>query len=203
LTAREVDQVVQRRSAQTKRSELVALPESDEALASRARDDAAALTEIYLRYAGPVFGYFRLRTGNAHVAEDLTSQTFTQMLEALPRFRAERFRAWLFVIAHNVLVDSQRRRRPILPLDDVSYLSDGHDPEAIVLDSLAGDDLRSALLQLSTDQCAVIDLRLSGLTGAEIASALGKSLPWVYTTQHRALQRLRALMAKDLKVTMQ
>jgi RNA polymerase sigma-70 factor (ECF subfamily) len=178
--------------------DVVAIPESDETLAIRARGDASALTALYLRYVDVVYSYFRLRVGDAELAEDLTSQTFTQMLEALPRFRAERFRAWLFVIAHNVLVDAQRRRRVSVPLEDVGDLSAGGEgPEATAMHALTGDELRCALTQLSLDQQAVIDLRLSGLTGAEIAAALGKSLPWVYTTQHRALQRLRALMSAD------
>jgi RNA polymerase sigma-70 factor (ECF subfamily) len=190
--------VVQRRSAQLSAPDVVAIPESDETLAIRARGDASALTALYLRYVDAVYSYFRLRVGDAELAEDLTSQTFTQMLEALPRFRAERFRAWLFVIAHNVLVDAQRRNRFSVPLEDAGDIRDGDNgPEAAALRALTGDELRRALAQLSPDQRAVVDLRLLGLTGAEIAGALEKNLPWVYTTQHRALQRLRTLMANE------
>lgn len=185
----------------SKFAEVAALPESDESLAGRALADSAALTTLYLRYVDAIYRFFRLRTGNEMLAEDLTSQTFTQMLEALPRFRVERFRAWLFTIAHNVLIDSHRRQRFSVPLEAAGDLhANGEDPETATINSLTGAELRSALSHLTADQRAVIDCRLLGLTGTEIAAALGKSLPWVHTTQYRALQRLRALMSEDEKV---
>lgn len=192
--------MAQYRSAPTQVPEVVPLPESDEALAGRALVDPAALTTLYLRYVDVVHGFFRLRTGNETLAEDLTSQTFTQMLEALPRFRAERFRAWLFTIAHNVLVDNARRRRFSVPLDDAAGVrASDDDPETAAISSLTGAELRNAMRHLTADQRAVIDCRLLGLSGAEIAMALGRSLPWVYTTQYRALQRLRVAMAEEAK----
>lgn len=189
---------MQRRSGQTKNPQVIALAESDEALAGRALDDPDALTTLYLRYVDMVLGFFRLRTGDLQLSEDLTSQVFTQMLEALPRFRAERFRGWLFVIAHNVLIDSYRRSRSAVRIEDAREVGvTTVDPEATALHTLAGEQLRHALEQLTADQRTVVELRLAGLTGDEIATALGRRLPWVYTTQHRALQRLRALLMDE------
>jgi RNA polymerase sigma-70 factor (ECF subfamily) len=51
-----------------------------------------------------------------------------------------------------------------------------------------------ALRRLSPDQQQVISLRLSGLSGAEIAAVLGKSPGAVRVIQHRAIKELRRLM---------
>jgi DNA-directed RNA polymerase specialized sigma24 family protein len=40
-----------------------------------------------------------------------------------------------------------------------------------------------------------VELRLAGLTGPEIREALGRSRSWVDTTQFRAIQRLRKVLA--------
>ena len=37
---------------------------------------------------------------------------FLRALAALPSYRAGSFRSWLFTIAHNVITDALRRRRP-------------------------------------------------------------------------------------------
>ena len=49
--------------------------------------DEAALARIYDAYARPIYRYHYSRVGNAPDAEDLTSQTFMAMLDALPRFQ--------------------------------------------------------------------------------------------------------------------
>jgi hypothetical protein len=49
----------------------------------------AAVAALYRRYLTPVYRYFCARTGDAGLAEDLTSQTFVAVLEGLPRYRVE------------------------------------------------------------------------------------------------------------------
>jgi RNA polymerase sigma-70 factor (ECF subfamily) len=50
---------------------------------------------------------------------------------------------------------------------------------------------------LSDEQQQIIELRLAGLNGPEIAAALGRSAGSVRTAQHRAIARLRALLGSD------
>ena len=47
---------------------------------------------------------------------------------------------------------------------------------------------------LPEEQRRVVELRLAGLTGPEVAAALGRSHDSVRTTQRRALARLRTLL---------
>jgi RNA polymerase sigma-70 factor, ECF subfamily len=54
--------------------------------------------------------------------------------------------------------------------------------------------LRALLAQLSPDQRHIVELRLAGLTSAEIGQALGRSRGAVDVAYHRALVRLRTLL---------
>ena len=78
----------------------------------------------------------RRRLGDAALAEDLTGEVFLRVLQAIRAGRAWQtsFRAWLYRIAHNLVVDHYRRRPPAPPVPvDEDLASDGHDdPAAIV-----------------------------------------------------------------------
>ena len=166
---------------------------ADQTLVERAQRDPAAFEPLYDRYLDPIHAYCYRRLGNRELTEDATSQIFLQALAALPRFRAHSFRAWLYTIAHNVVVDIYRAR-PALPLiDDGSIdqlIDDGE------LDLHASElDVRHLLAQLTPEQRDVVELRLSGMTGPEIAEILGRSHGAVRALQYRAYQQLRELLA--------
>src|SRR5437016_14588870 len=75
--------------------------------------DRDALEELYLLYFDRIYSYLHMSVGNRHDAEDLTTQTFLKMLEAIGRFRWQSapFSAWHFRIAHNLAMDHFRATR--------------------------------------------------------------------------------------------
>src|SRR2546428_11038640 len=87
--------------------------EMRELVARAQQGDRDALEELYLLHFDRIYSYLHLSVGNRHDAEDLTTQTFLKMLEAIGRFRwqAAPFSAWLFRIAHNLAIDHFRSRR--------------------------------------------------------------------------------------------
>src|SRR5436853_4242305 len=92
------------------------------ALVDRAqKGDRAALEELYLIHFDRIYSYLHVSVGNRHDAEDLTTQTFLKMLEAIGKFRwqAAPFSAWLFRIAHNLAMDHFRARRRWQPEEEV------------------------------------------------------------------------------------
>src|SRR5579885_3182891 len=94
-------------------------PDPDDAtLAAAARADPRAFTVLYERYLGPIYRYCFARLGNREAAEDATSAIFLKALAALPEYRDGGFAAWLFQIAHNVVVDLVRRQRPTVALGE-------------------------------------------------------------------------------------
>lgn len=85
----------------------------DGALLAASRSEPDAFVAFYERYESAVIGYMLRRTQNAEVAVDLASEVFAGALASVRRYRPERdsAAAWLFTIAHHVLVDSLRRGR--------------------------------------------------------------------------------------------
>ena len=168
---------------------------SDEALVAATLIDPQAFSGLYTRYLSPVYRYCYGRLGNREEAEDATSLVFTRVLVALPTYRGGSFRSWLFAIAHNVVLNNWRDRRSTESLELAPDIADG----AAALDDLAEESERRhsvqrVLASLSEEQRHVLELRLAGLTGPEIAAALGRSHGAVRTTQCRALTQLRRLL---------
>lgn len=171
------------------------VPESDEALARQAAADPEAFAELYRRYLPRVYAYCWTRLDGREADEDATSQVWLNAYAALPRFRADNLRAWLFTIAHHVVTDihRQRGRGTTVALDDEA-VDPARGPEHEALAAQTGAELRRAVRLLPADQQRVIELRLAGLTGPEIRVVLGRGRSWVDTTQHRAVVRLRQLL---------
>jgi RNA polymerase sigma-70 factor (ECF subfamily) len=164
--------------------------------AQRGQREAFAL--LYDRHLGPVYGYCYRRLGDREAAQDAAAETFRKALAALPRYRDRAFRAWLFAIARNVVADHWRARRPDVPLESAIEVRDAApSPEQLALAADALGTVVALLPRLSPDQRDAVALRLAGLSPAEIGAVLGKSRPAVDTTLHRALVRLRDLLAVE------
>ncbi len=172
--------------------------------AARAGDEAA-LAELYNLYFPRVYRYILARTGNPYDAEDLAEEVFLRMLDAIGRFewREAPFSAWVFRIAHNAVI-SQRRRdgargrstslSEALPVGSMG-------PEEMVENRLALNDIMRAAQGLPEAQRQVISLRFAaGLSVAETARAMGKGEGNVKVIQHKAIAKLREMLAQKPKV---
>ena len=167
----------------------------DATLVAIAKGDRRAFAPLYRRYVGPVYRYCAVRLDSREAAEDACSLVFTKALAALPGCRETAFRSWLFAIAHNVVTDAYRARRPTAPLPDAAALHD-HAPSPEE-SAIAGDERQSVqalLARLAPEQARVLELRLAGLTDTEIARVLHRSPGAVRATQFRAVARLRRLL---------
>jgi RNA polymerase sigma-70 factor (ECF subfamily) len=166
-------------------------------LAIGARTDRAAFAALYRHYVERVFAYCYRRLGDEAAAEDATSEIFAKALAAIPRFRPEAgsFRSWLFVIAHNMVIDERRRKRPA-PLIAAAERSRLPGPEQRALASDRSRVLRALLDELPRDQAQLVELRLAGLDDREIARVLGRSPGAIRVAQHRAIKRMRALFSE-------
>lgn len=169
--------------------------DSDNALAARALHDPEAFTLLYRSYALDVYRYCYRRLQDRYTAEDATSQTFVNAYAGLRRLGHKPFRPWLFTIAHNVVVDVHRNRRPHSSLDEAVIREDGGpSPEMVAIEHEQRDAMQQLLRRLSKRDREVVELRLAGLTGREIAQTLGCSGEAVRAAQYRAMRHLRELL---------
>jgi RNA polymerase sigma-70 factor (ECF subfamily) len=167
------------------------------------RGDADAIGQLYDAHHQALFRYVWSRVGERALAEDLTGEVFMRMLSALPRYRetAAPFRAWLYQIARNLLVDHYRQtgNRMNIPLGQVEMVGSAMmDLTTLVEQQLTLERVQQALARLEATQREVVTLRfLSGLSLQEVASVLGKSENAVKALQHRGLATLRQVLAQE------
>lgn len=168
----------------------------DAAMVARAKLDPASFALRYRRYVTAVYRYCYHRLGTAEAAEDATSGVFLKAPVALPRHRDDQsFRSWLFASAHNVVTDSYRARRPSEPLDSApDVVAAAPSPEDLALAAEGDRAVQALLTQLAPDQARVLELRLAGLTGPEVARVLGRTHAAVKIAQVRGYARLCKLL---------
>lgn len=170
-------------------------PLPDQTLLARAiRGESEAFGDLYERYMDEIHRYLFYRVADRFEAEDLTETVFLKAWEALPRFESSRinFRAWLYRIAHNTVVDYYRMRKPISDsLADESRDS-RPSPEHQVQARDEQQQLAAAIRELESGLQQVIIYRfINGLSHAETAQVMGIREGHVRVLQHRALNQLR------------
>lgn len=172
--------------------------EFDAVLTAAQAGGERAFATLYRQYNARVLRYFAAFIPSA--AEDLAAETWIGVANGLRRFAGDedRFRAWLFTIAHRQLVRhwraaGRRRSDPTDPRNLVD-IPGPVDVEALVtVDRSALEAVRKLSALLSTDQREVVLMRvLGGLTVDQVASALGKRPGAVRVMQHKALRKLAA-----------
>ena len=140
-------------------------------------------------------GYVTAR--GAHDPDDAVGEVWLQVSRNISSFQgsAAQFRSWVFMIAHNRVVDQSRR---LLSQDEATRAEPAtHIPSAEEQVLTAGrvSDLAAVLDRLPAFQRSVVLLRVvADLSVSETAEALGRSTSAVKTAQHRAVKRLRSIL---------
>lgn len=141
-----------------------------------------------------VYRYLRQLTGNPHLAEDLTSETFERALRVWSRYEPARgpVLPWLVTIARRIALDhfrsdTRRRGRELraaaVEVDTSRELTDHGD---------LPPQMTAALGLLTQAEREVVALRvLLDLDGAEAAAVLGITTSACSTQLHRAMTKLR------------
>jgi len=174
----------------------------ENALLDRAKAyDPEALAELYDRYAPRMYAYIYRRVSDAALAEDLTSELFLRVLRAIRNERVWRdsFLAWLYRIAHNLVVDVYRRQPPpLISLEDAPAQAAGDDPAQETLEAMDRERLQAAVRRLTPDQQQVVALRFGeGLTARETARIVHKTTGAVEALQRRALAAIKRILSEE------
>ena len=177
-------------------------PAGDRQLAQAAIADPALFERLFTKYWEPILRYCSMRLADPADAEDAAIRVMTNAFAALPTFvgGTGQFRSWLFAIAHNEVVNVYRAhaRQPMSPMPEKLDLVDPHPtPEQLALASDDQQNLWQLLQGLPQRSREVVELRLSGFTGQEIAAILGISDGAVRQAQSRAIDQLRQIVIDD------
>jgi RNA polymerase sigma-70 factor (ECF subfamily) len=160
--------------------------------------DNEALTEVHNLYYPAIFRYIAFRVGSHENAEDLTSEVFIRLLNAVNERSApsRTLRGWLYGVASRIVADFHRQRfreeRLKMETQENNELSD---PATAVSQKQTLKELSTALNELTKEQQEVIALRFgSGMPIRQVAEAIGKSEGAVKQLQARAVAKLSDLM---------
>ncbi len=162
--------------------------------------DSDAWTEIYHRYYRRIYHYLWRNLGDRDLAEDMAASVFLGATEKIGSFtyRGIPLSAWLYRIAHNMVIDHYRRAKAsTLPLsEDLAGEGDETAEEGERL--VERKSLLLAIDELTEDQRQVIILKfLEGMSNTEIARIVNKPEGAVKSLQHRALASLRRVMGGE------
>jgi len=170
------------------------------ALLKQARSgDEGALARVYDEYAPAIYRYAYRLTGHEGTAQDATSETFHKLLASLRDGGGptDNLSAWLYRVAHNLIVDGYRRQpdEPPLPLDEAPEIEVAGRQEAYVEKQERAAQARRALRRLTPLQQQVISLRfLEALSIRETAEVMGKTEGAVKALQYRATNSLQRIL---------
>ena len=158
----------------------------------------AAFKPVYEAYFSRVYRYCLRRVGCRQEAEDLTSQIFTRVLANLASYRGGSFPAWLFRIAHNVLVNHLRSQRVTVPLENVGEVETEDDALKQLVNAEEYQRITRLVATLSDEQRNLLTLRITGrLSAKEIGTVIGKSEGAVRVALHRIVKQLRAAWSEE------
>ena len=179
-------------------------------LAAYVQGDVNALDCLVGRYRQALFAWFLGMTGSHAEAEDLFQTLWIRIIKSAERFRDVSFRAWMWQIARNLVIDVRRKRKPDVSLDAVM-----DEEDTPLLDHLVAPDIdpAKALEQQDTARIAIKALghlpqvqrevflmRVQGeLTFQEIAEALEIPLNTALGRMHDAVAKLKAIVTEELR----
>lgn len=176
--------------------------DEEAALVKRARaGDGDAFGELYLCHLDSIYRYIYFRIGDQHEAEDLTEQVFLKAWEALPGYKdfGHPFTSWLYRIAHNLIIDYLRHKKPISEdIGNPEREEDQLDNTVVrqILETEETSLLAAAIIRLPEEQQQVIILRfVEGLNHSEVSRILNKSEGACRMIQNRALIALNQLLS--------
>ena len=171
--------------------------DSDETLMlAYVQGDATAFETLYGRYRRPLYGYFLRHVSDEPTANDLYQGCWEKVIKARQRYRERSpFRAWLFHIAHNHLVDHYRAHRSTAPLPDSLAEATEREPPATLDEAYRMSAFRTALASLPPEQREALSLRLdAGLSQAEVAQVTGVGKETVKSRLRYGIQKLREVL---------
>ena len=171
-------------------------PNQQKAEARSQSESPLAAEELYLEHHEHIFRFIWSRVYDAQQAEDLTGEVFTRMVASLSGFRDRSlpFRAWLYRIARNLIIDHHRKESSINALAAVAEPpTSPRSLEQRAETTLTLEQVQRLLEKIDPEQREVVELRfLAELSLEEVSLVMNKSIPAIKALQHRGLASLRA-----------
>lgn len=176
-------------------------PTDDDAalMLAYAAGDARAFEVLYQRHRTRLYRFILRRVGDRHLADEIFQDTWGRVIAARRRYRPQaKFTTWLLQIAHHLVVDRYRRKRPQASADEseralaMQAAPEQDQPERALSEFQQRRRLQRALESLPEEQRAVFVLRMEyGLGLEEIAGITGGGRETAKSRLRYALNKIR------------
>ncbi len=154
------------------------------------------IEQLYHTYFNDVYRYILRLSGNAHTAEEITSETFFKAIKSIDRFRGDcDARVWLCQIAKNCYYSYVKKTQKTVSSEETNLhetpdLSSDVTEEYAVREEL--EQIRQILHRISEPYKEVFMWRVyAQLSFREIAQMFGKNENWACVTYHRARKMIK------------
>lgn len=152
-----------------------------------------SMEEIYQQYSSTIYKYLLCLSGNAHIAEDLTQETFVIAVKKIHQFRAEcKVSTWLCQIAKHLWYKELKKAKKLCTEELTENLVAECMMEELFLQKEEKLQFFKNIQKLDELSRQVVYLRIMGdLSFIEISEILGKTPNWARVTFFRAKQKIK------------
>lgn len=154
-------------------------------------DRVTDFEQLYNTYFNDVYLYIRRLSGDEHIAEEITSETFLKAIKSIDSFRGDcDVRVWLCQIAKNCYYSHLRKVRKTVSINENEMFefpdtSPGVEERCVTQDEI--ERIHKVLHDIDEPYKEVFMWRVyADLSFKEIAQIFGKSDNWACVTYHRA-----------------
>lgn len=152
------------------------------------------IEQLYKLYSKDVYFYIYSLCKNQTLSEDLTSETFYQVMLSLPSFKGKSdIKTWIFSIARNVSYKEFRKQRVEVSLDVLPELGQKQQDHLLI------EDIKTLIKSMSEINQKVFYMRLDGYSYEEIAFILKLNVNSVRVMNHRNKKFLKEAMERGGK----
>lgn len=163
------------------------------------RKDSQALSQIYDKYSGALYGIILRICNNEAKAQDLLQEVFMKIWEKSNTYdpKKGKFFTWAYRIAKNQTLNSLRKPEKLIQNEDLSVYENESDKEPQV--NLL--ELTGSLKQLEPHHQKALELvYFNGLTHREAHEEMNVALGTFKSYIKQALKKLREVYQKELLI---
>lgn len=148
--------------------------------------------EIYDLYFKDVYKYALTLCRDAHMAEEITQETFFKALKSIDSFRGQcKLYVWLCQIAKNTYFSMAAKEKHRTRETEILE-TDGETLESALVTKESAFEIHKVLHDLDEPYKEVFSLRIFGqLSFKQIGILFGKTESWARVTYHRARLKIK------------
>jgi RNA polymerase sigma-70 factor (ECF subfamily) len=179
-------------------------------LAEYRAGDAEALGRLVEKYKRPLFGFILRFSEGREDVDEVFQEVWVRAIKNMNRYRQKNLLSWLFRIAHNLMIDRIRQRRPVVSFDTPVHDGGVSIGELLTSPRLGPDDetgghelglrIETAAAQLPIEQREVFWLRMQAdLSFKEIAKIQKCSINTALARMQYAVSKLRKELSGEYR----